>query len=157
MSPAPSRRHQGIVVSLNYVFKVFLQTKGCKYYPAPFDVRLEIPYGKKNHTVVQPDLCVICDIAILDDAGCNGTPDLMIEILSPNNQKQDLDTKFKLYEEGLVKEYWIVDPMNKSVFIYTLRDGEFIGLRPFAEGNSIESPLFPDLSLDVDTVFEDLD
>jgi Uma2 family endonuclease len=157
MSPAPNRKHQTTIRNLYGAFDRFLKEKTCNWYPAPFDVRLHLPKGKKNHTVVQPDLCVICDTSILDDAGCNGTPDLMVEILSPSNQKHDLDTKFRLYEEAQVKEYWIVDPMNKSVFVYTLRDSKFIGLRPFAEGNHIESPLFPDLSLAVDVVFEDLD
>jgi Uma2 family endonuclease len=156
MSPAPSRKHQGVVGSINYLFKAYFRNKECKYYVAPFDVRLNIPNGKKNHTVVQPDLCVICDVTLLDDAGCNGTPDLIVEILSPSNQKHDLDTKFKLYEEAMVKEYWIVDPNNKVVLVYMLENNKFIGLRPFVEGSIIKSPIFPELKVAVKDVFEDL-
>lgn len=157
MSPAPNRKHQAVVVNLNRAIDNLLREKPCKWYPAPFDVRLHIPNGKKDHTVVQPDLCVVCDVAILDDAGCNGTPDLMVEILSPSNQSHDLSTKFDLYEEAEVKEYWIVNPQNRSVLVYTLKEGKFIGLKPLVEGMKITSPLFPDLDLEVDAVFVDLD
>lgn len=157
MSPAPNRRHQAVVVNLNRAIDNLLKDKSCKWYPAPFDVRLHIPKGRKDHTVVQPDLCVVCDVSILDDAGCNGTPDLMVEILSPSNQSHDLKTKFDLYEEAEVKEYWIVNPENRTVLVYTLKEGKFIGLKPFVEGTKIISPLFPDLDLDAGAVFVDLD
>lgn len=157
MSPAPNRRHQFTVRNLYDTFSSYLKDKPCQWCPSPFDVRLKIPKGKKNHTVVQPDLCVVCDLSILDDAGCNGTPDLMVEILSPSNQNHDLDTKCKLYEEAQVKEYWIVNPYNKSVLVYTLQNEVFIGLKPLVEGNKMISPLFPDLDVDVDAFFVDLD
>jgi Uma2 family endonuclease len=153
MSPAPNRRHQSVVASLYANFGNFLKDKKCHWYPAPFDVRLNIPRGKKNHTVVQPDLCVICDVSKLDDAGCDGSPDLMVEILSPSNQKHDLVTKYALYEEAEVKEYWIVDPMNKTVLVYTLVGGTFQGLRPFSGDMVISSPLFPDMQLSCKEVF----
>jgi Uma2 family endonuclease len=149
MSPA--------VINLNRAIDGLMRDKPCKWYPAPFDVRLHIPNGKKDHTVVQPDLCVVCSVSILDDAGCNGTPDLMVEILSPGNQSHDLNTKFDLYEEAEVKEYWIVNPENRSILVYTLQEGRFIGLKPFVEGNKITSPLFPDLDVEVDAVFVDLE
>jgi len=157
MSPAPNRLHQSVVVNLNRLIDNIMKNEPCKWYPAPFDVRLKIPNGKKDHTVVQPDLCVVCDLSILDDAGCNGTPDLMVEILSPSNQNHDLDTKCKLYEEALVKEYWIVNPYNKSVLVYKLQNEVFIGLKPLVEGNKMISPLFPDLDVDVDAFFVNLD
>jgi Uma2 family endonuclease len=152
VSPAPNRRHQGVVVSLCYNFENYFRNNECQWYPAPFDVRLHIPNGKKNHTAVQPDLCVICDTSKLDDAGCNGTPDLMLEILSPSNQKHDLVTKYELYEEAEVKEYWIVDPLNKTVLVYTLIKGKFQGLRPFSDEMIIASPLFPEMQLSCDEV-----
>lgn len=155
MSPAPNRRHQFTVRNLYHRFGVFFEGKDCQWFPAPFDVRLHIPKGKKNHSVVQPDLCVICDLAKLDDAGCDGTPDLMVEILSPSNQKHDLVTKFDLYEEAGVKEYWVVDPLNKTVLVYTAVDGKFQGLRPFTEGMNIQSPLFPGMQLSCDEVFRE--
>ena len=89
----------------------------------------------------------------LDERGCNGVPDLMIEIISPNNSKHDVDTKFKLYQEAGVLEYWIVAPYNKIIFIYTLVNEKFIGLKPFSIGEKIESPLFPQMNIALDDVF----
>jgi Uma2 family endonuclease len=103
-------------------------------YVAPFDVRLPIPSNKKNTTVIQPDLCVVCDKSKLDDAGCNGAPELMIEIVSPNNPKHDLDTKFKLYGEAGVLEHWIVEPVEKMILVYTSINGKFIGLAQQTQG-----------------------
>jgi Uma2 family endonuclease len=153
MTPAPNRSHQ--TVTLNVASTIFQKFKheSCKVYVAPFDVRLPVKSKKKDSTVVQPDLCIVCDEAKLDEQGCNGAPDLIVEIISPNNRKHDLDTKFKLYEEAGVLEYWIIEPLEKMVLVYTLRDGIYIGLKPQIEGNIIESPLFPDLKVAVDDVF----
>ena len=157
MSPAPNFTHQSTVRNICMTFGLFFKGKTCQWFPAPFDVRLNIPNGKKGTTVVQPDMCVVCDASILDEAGCNGTPDLLLEILSPSNRKHDLETKFNLYEEAQVKEYWIVDPIVRTVLVYQLVDGKFRGLRPFGEGSKIMSPLFPDLEITVDEVFVGLE
>lgn len=154
MSPAPNRMHQAISSNLNVYLHNHFKGKSCNFYAAPFDVRLPIKSNNKTATVVQPDLCVICDKSKLDDAGCNGAPELIIEILSPNNSKHDLDTKFKLYEEAGVLEYWIIEPTGKIVFIYTLVNKKYIGLQPFTEGNEIISPLFPDFKVVLDDIFD---
>ena len=123
MSPAPARRHQGISVELSTQFHNYLKKKGCKSYSAPFDVRF--PKGEDDEqtfTVVQPDICVICDKSKLDDRGCVGAPDLIVEILSPATAKKDVKDKFQLYEESGVKEYWIVSPENKLVDVFILKD-----------------------------------
>ena len=153
MSPAPNRFHQ--TVSKNVSFKIysFFEKQLCNVFVAPFDVRLPIKSKKKDSTVVQPDLCIICDESKLDEQGCNGAPDLIVEIISPNNRKHDLDNKFKLYEEAGVLEYWIIEPIDKFVLVYTLINGQYIGLKPFIEGEIITSPLFPDLKVAVDDVF----
>ena len=88
----------------------------CEVYDAPFDVR--IPHNgetedNKIYTVVQPDISVICDHAKLDDRGCCGAPDMIIEILSPGNRKKDMYDKFLLYEKAGVREYWIANPKTK--------------------------------------------
>lgn len=153
MSPAPDQNHQGISVNLTVLFSKCFDRKTCKIYHAPFDVRLPIPNDKKDSTVVQPDLCVICDSSKLDGHGCDGAPDLVLEILSPGNSKHEKATKFKLYEESGVKEYWVVDPEHMDVLIYTLQDGQYVGLRPFVEDMEIESPLFPNLKIDVQEIF----
>lgn len=154
MSPAPNRFHQVVARNITQIFLNAFKKHSCNVYFAPFDVRLPIPSKQKDTTVVQPDICVVCDKSKLDDAGCNGAPELMIEILSQNNSKHDLDTKFKLYEEAGVLEYWIVEPVKKIIFVYTSINGKFIGLKPQTEGENIQSPLFPDLNVAIANVFE---
>jgi Uma2 family endonuclease len=154
MSPAPSRNHQTISQNLNWKIYNFFQSHNCSVYVAPFDVRLTIKSAKKDTTVVQPDLCIICDENKLDDKGCNGAPDLIVEILSPKNSKHDVDTKFNLYQESGVKEYWIVEPEARIVLVYSLINEEYIGLKPFSEGEIIKSPLFPEMNIAVDEVFD---
>lgn len=153
MSPAPNRLHQSISQNLNLKILTFFEKHPCKVYVAPFDVRLPVKSGLKGTTVVQPDLCIICDEYKLDEQGCNGAPDLIVEIISPNNRKHDLETKFQLYEEAGVLEYWIIEPMQKMVLVYALRDGIYIGLPPKIEGTIIESSIFPELKVAVDDVF----
>ncbi|MDQ5929295.1 MAG: hypothetical protein QG594_1073 [Bacteroidota bacterium] len=153
MSPAPSMVHQRISNNLTGCFYENMKRKPCNVFQAPFDVRLPIASAKKDTTVVQPDLCIICDENKLDTRGCNGSPDLIIEIISPNNSKHDVDTKFKLYQEAGVKEYWLVEPNDKMILIYTLINGKYIGLKPFTEGEKIESPLFPELDIALEDVF----
>lgn len=157
MSPAPSRNHQVILRKLNRFLDRYFEGKSCDLYFAPFDVRFldkkKSTTDKNIYTVVQPDLCVVCDIEKLDDRGCNGSPDLVIEILSPGNSKKEMGIKFDLYEENEVKEYWIVDPTEKSIFIYTLQNTKYIGLKPCIEGSKITSPLFPELDFEIETIF----
>ncbi len=153
MSPAPSMAHQRVSSNLTGVLYENMKRKPCSVFVAPFDVRLPIKSVKKDSTVVQPDLCIICDESKLDEKGCNGVPDLMVEIISPNNSKHDVKTKFNLYQEAGVSEYWIIEPYDKIVFIYTLKDGQYVGLRPFTEEENVESPLFPDLQIDLADVF----
>ncbi len=153
MSPAPSMMHQTISNNLTGCFYENLKRKPCRVFQAPFDVRLPIKSEKKDSTVVQPDLCIICDETKLDKKGCNGVPDLIVEIISPNNSKHDVDTKFKLYQESGVLEYWLIEPFEKLLLIYTLRNGEYIGLKPQSEDENINSPLFPDLKIALEDVF----
>ncbi|TAF69139.1 MAG: Uma2 family endonuclease [Flavobacterium sp.] len=159
MSPAPSRKHQEVSIKLFRKFDRYFETKSCNIYYAPFDVRLKnfkkSTSDQEISTVVQPDICVICDKEKLDDRGCLGAPDLIIEILSPGNSKKEMDIKFDLYEENGVKEYWIVEPYQKSILIYTLQKGTYIGLKPIAEEGLVHSPLFPELSFNVADIFID--
>jgi Uma2 family endonuclease len=153
MSPAPSRRHQTTSQNINKYFLNFFTCSTCSIFSAPFDVRLPIASAKRDTTVVQPDLCIICDESKLDDYGCNGAPDLIVEIVSPNNSKHDVDTKFRLYQEANVMEYWIVQTEMKTVLVYRLQEGVYVGSKPFSEGEIIESPLFPEMKIAVDEVF----
>ena len=155
MSPAPSRYHQEISGNLYFNLAKTLKKSSCNLYAAPFDVRLQKikANDEKVITVVQPDLCVICDENKLDDKGCNGSPDLIVEILSPGNSKKEMGIKFDLYEENEVKEYWIVDPSEKTVFVYVLKENKYVGLKPFIEDDNITSLSFPQLSFPLAEIF----
>ncbi len=141
-------------MNLSLMIGNILKSKSCNLFAAPFDVRLPIPSKHKDTTVVQPDLCIICDESKLDDLGCNGAPDLIIEIVSKNNSKHDTDTKFRLYEEAGVPEYWIVYPDQEIVNQYFLKEGIYIGNKPFGRGEEIKSMLFEDLKVSIDEIFE---
>lgn len=153
MSPAPSTNHQQISQNINYELLTFFKKKPCSVFEAPFDVRLNIKSTKKNITVVQPDICVICDESKIDERGCEGSPDLIVEIISHNNSKHDLQTKFNLYQEAKVQEYWIVEPMEKMVLVYSLLDGQYVGSKPYTVGDVLQSKLFSEFKIDIDEVF----
>jgi Uma2 family endonuclease len=154
---APNRKHQGIVTGLTRLFANALWKNSCKVYVAPFDVRLlRTREDKEVITVVQPDLCVICDPSKLDTRGCNGAPDLIIEILSPGNSRTEMKDKFELYQEAGVLEYWVVSPIEKTIQIWTLDEqGIYISRQPKVEGDIATTPIIPNLEVNVTEVFED--
>ena len=158
MSPAPNTFHQDYSLNLTFLLGKHFRNSKCKMYVAPFDVRL-INYKKSTSeneiiSVVQPDLCVICDLSKIDIKGCLGSPDLIIEILSPGNSKKEMDLKFDLYEENLVKEYWIVDPSEKVVYIYVLQNNKFIGMKPASFDTILQSPTFEKLKFPTKKIFK---
>jgi len=132
MSAAPVRRHQLISVRLERVLDPIALARGCELYHAPFDIRLPqaepvlVVGNDRRHTaddgnvstVVQPDIVVVCDKSILDDAGCSDAPELVIEILSPSTSYKDQSKKLELYERHGVLEYWIVNPEAAWVMVY---------------------------------------
>lgn len=153
---APSRAHQAVSINLATLFKNALWNSPCKVYTAPFDVRLPKQTSKDVHTVVQPDICVICDPSKLDERGCVGAPDLVVEILSPGNSKREMKDKFSIYEESGVQEYWIVYLAEKSVQVFRLNEeGRFVGIQPFVEEDDISTPVIPGLSISLTEVFRD--
>ncbi len=156
MSPAPNTNHQVILADLSREFLGAFQNHGCKVFFAPFDVRLPIAKPGKDYTVVQPDLCVIRDVSKLDRLGCNGAPDLVVEILSPGNSAHEMRTKFNLYEEAGIKEYWIIEPDKKVVLVYFLSEAGYIGSRPFVDDQVIVSPLFPELKIIANDLFKNM-
>ncbi len=154
---APSSGHQRISLNFAYLIKGHLLKSSCEVFAAPFDVRLNRFSEKKNKeilTVVQPDICVICDKNKIDAKGCIGAPDLIIEILSPGNTKKEMKEKFSIYEESGVKEYWIVYPDEKSILRYILNEHEkFIGLQPLTEDDTINTPILEGLDIHLSDVF----
>ena len=119
-----NRRHQEFLGNLYDQFKAFLRGKPCKVYFAPFDVRLNP--DTLDDTVVQPDLIIICDHSILDDACCKGVPYMVVEILSPSNPRYDKIIKFNRYLKAGIREYWIVDPIAQSLVVNILKDNNYI-------------------------------
>ncbi|WP_144283698.1 Uma2 family endonuclease [Chryseobacterium echinoideorum] len=153
MSPAPSPMHQKISQKINQALYSYFEKSPCELFYAPFDVRLPSKTGEII-TVVQPDLCVICDRNKIDDKGCLGAPDLIIEILSPGNSKKEMNLKFSLYEESGVSEYWVVDPSEKFILIYSLENGEYISRKPVADGEMLQSIKFKDLTFSTQDLYE---
>jgi Uma2 family endonuclease len=119
MSP-PFRLHQGVSGNLFLKLRNFLEGKPCKVYAAPFGVRLFPKTDNSDDTVVEPDIVVICDPKKLDERGCNGAPDLVVEILSPSTARYDRIVKFRKYQKAGVREYWIVDPDEKTLQVCLL-------------------------------------
>ena len=123
MMAPPTRIHQEILMELSRQLANFLEGKKYKVYPAPFAVRLLEKDGDAPDdvdTMVEPDISVVCDHDKLDEYGCKGAPDLVVEILSPSTQRNDRLTKFNLYQRTGVREYWIVDPENKNIRVFLL-------------------------------------
>lgn len=154
---APSMRHQRAVTRLTRTIANALWQTPCQVFVAPFDVRLiRMRNDKEVKTVVQPDLCIICDPAKLDERGCNGAPDLIIEILSPGNSRTEMKDKFELYQEAGVLEYWVVSPSEKTIQIWTLDEqGIYISRQPKVEGDIATTPIIFNLAVDVTEVFLD--
>ncbi|PRY86521.1 Uma2 family endonuclease [Mongoliibacter ruber] len=153
---APRRIHQEISGKIFNNLYNYLEKKPCKVYAAPFDVRLPVK-SKQNEdidTVVQPDICVICDYDKLDELGCVGAPDLVVEILSPGNNKKELQNKYEVYEESGVKEYWVVHPNECTLIIYTLIDGKYSASKIFTHGDKVASQAVAGFVLDLEEVFD---
>ena len=158
MSPAPTSLHQRVGGELYRQVANYLRKKRCKVFIAPFDVRLPRSKKKGNEfidTVVQPDICVICDPEKIDMAGCLGAPDWIIEILSPHTSAKDLREKFNVYEQCGVKEYWVVHPAEATVLVYALNaKGQFdITAKPFVRTEMLRPVTLPDLEIDLEEVF----
>lgn len=146
MSPAPNRIHQKLVLHLSRIISEYiLQNKGnCEVYPAPFAVFLNV----ENQTnYVEPDISLICDTDKLNDKGCDGAPDWIIEIVSPGNPVHDYIKKLNLYELAGVREYWIIDPIKETTTVYLFGDDFSIDVIPFSE--NLTPAIFNDLKINI--------
>jgi Uma2 family endonuclease len=158
MSPAPSSYHQVVSGNLSFHIQKYLYKKECKVFVAPFDVRL-INTKKSSddnivYTVVQPDICIICDKDKIDKRGCVGAPDLVIEIVSKGNTKYEMETKFELYEEAGVLEYWIVGLGDETTTVFDLKENKFQFRKIYSNDDKVPMGIFTDFSLDMTEVFE---
>jgi Uma2 family endonuclease len=159
MTPAPSRKHQEISFNFTRLFGNYLLHKNCKGFAAPSDVRLPESKGNTNdetiYTVVQPDLYVVCDLSKLDDRGCLGAPDFIIEIVSKKNSKRDIKDKFEIYQDHGVLEYWIINPNDENVNVFVLdKEGKYKFVGMYAGDDKIPVNIFNgDLAIDLEEVF----
>jgi Uma2 family endonuclease len=162
MSPAPTRWHQEYVgILFNELFN-YLNGKPCEVFVAPFDVRLpDLDNDSDDRddtvkTVVQPDILVVCDESKLDDRGCVGAPDFIIEILSESTAGKDLHEKLMLYEKHGVKEYWIVDMWSRTIRVHLLEsDGAYGKTAIYNLGDHLPSAVLKGLKIDLDKLFKD--
>ena len=157
MQSAPTWQHQSISRELMFQFVGYLRNSQCQVFAAPFDLRLNevIEDDEQSTTVIQPDILVICDKSKLKNTGYCGTPELVIEILSPSTGRIDRLTKFWAYEKAGVKEYWLVEPDTKLISVFILQDNSKYG-RPnlYTEADNITVSISPDLVIDLGKIFD---
>lgn len=146
----PNRAHQEIVSTLITRLTNHIESRGgsCEVYPAPFAVNL----FADDSTFVEPDVSVVCDRNKLSDRGCEGAPDLVVEVVSPSNPGMDYVSKLNLYQEAGVKEYWICDPQRKRTLVYDFDSEAIMSLYGFSE--VVPSTLFPGFEIDFSRVME---
>lgn len=157
MMAPPTRIHQSILMELARQISNFLEDKPCNVYPAPFGVRL-FEQGSDSpddvDTLVEPDITVVCDHSKLDDQGCKGAPDMIIEILSPSTARHDRFVKFNLYQRAKVREYWIVDPHNGTVDVCLPdKDGNFFVSVIHTRNDTAKVNILPGCEIDLSKVF----
>jgi Uma2 family endonuclease len=154
---APNTKHQLVVGQVHLQLRSFVGSNTCRVFIAPFDVRLPIHPNdpdQKIQSVVQPDLCVVCDESKIDWKGCCGAPDLVVEILSPGNSAHEVRTKFNLYQEAGVPEYWLINPEEENLVQYVLNDkGKYSHGTMYAAGDTITSPALNGCSIEVAAFF----
>ena len=143
-----SRKHQDLSMELSGTIREYIRShKGsCKVYAAPFAVYLDETSG----TYVEPDISVICDKNKLDERGCKGTPDWIIEIVSPSSKQLDYLVKLLKYQASGVREYWIVDPMKNRTIVYNF---EHNSIDEYSFEDTVPTAIYKDLAID----FKNLD
>ena len=146
MAP-PSRNHQKISMELSSLIREYIRTnKGkCEVYAATFAVYLD----EKTNTYVEPDISVICDTSKLDDKGCKGAPDWIIEIVSPSSKRMDYYTKLFKYRTAGVREYWLVDPSKDIILVYNFEQ-EYSEQYTFKD--SVRAGIYEDFAIDFSTI-----
>lgn len=157
MTPAPTPKHQEILGEIFRLLANWLKGKKCKAYMAPFDVRLveSETIDSMIDKVVQPDITVVCDPQKIDGRGCLGIPDMIIEILSPSTFKKDLGIKLALYESSGVQEYWVVHPMDETVLVFQIQNGQYGKPTVYSAPDMIPVGLFQGFVIPLESVFRD--
>ena len=150
---SPKTDHQLALTELFGAFYRFFDGQECMPFVAPYDITIK--RSENDINVVQPDLMVICDLVeqLGGDGYYKGVPTLVCEILSDSSRRHDLIKKLSLYMDGGVKEYWIVDPKNKTISVYSFEEGEIAGHLTFKAPEKAHSIKFPELVIDLKQVF----
>ncbi|MCR2045714.1 Uma2 family endonuclease [Acetatifactor muris] len=145
MMAPPIRIHQKLISQFTKIIGNYIDTRQgtCEVYPAPFAVFL----NEDDLNYVEPDISVICDKGKLNDKGCNGAPDWIIEIVSPSTSRIDYGIKLFKYRSAGVREYWIVNPYKKSVMVYDLEKDEQSNQYDFDD--AIYSCIYKDLKINI--------
>jgi len=152
---SPSRVHQKVVLSLGRAIENYLHDKHCEVYIAPLDVRLNA--DTEDNTVVQPDVLIVCDKSKLDDKGIIGAPDFIAEILSPSSAKNDIERKYYEYKNAGVKEYWIIDPLNKHLVAHTLQDGNYERKLYSSDDTCVPVTILEDCNINLKEIFDSIE
>ena len=144
MAP-PSFTHQKLISEFTQAIGSYIKAHSgtCEVIPAPFAVNLDA----EDKDWVEPDISVICDQSKLDDRGCNGAPDLVVEIVSPSSRRMDYSTKNALYSEAGVREYWIVDPEKERTTVYRYEEDAAPTIFPFTD--DVPVGIFSGLTINV--------
>ena len=152
MSPAPSIMHQKIISKLLIAIGNYIDANNgeCEVLPAPLDVLLvnDNEDARNSKNIVQPDISVICDKRKLTDKYCIGSPDMIVEVISPFNPSNDYVRKLNLYEQFKVKEYWIINPMGKNILVYTLTDNGYGAPKIYSFNDKVKVNIYNDLEID---------
>lgn len=149
--------HQKVLRELLTEFNIYLRGKKCQIFSSPFDISLpvnQLDEDNKIYNVVQPDLLVVCDNDKISRKGCKGPPDIAIEILSPSTASKDCIKKRELYEKNGVKQYWIVDPQDREIFVFKLKENSIYGNpEKYKKDDKIKVEGFEGLEIDLSLVF----
>lgn len=143
MAP-PSTRHQRLLnfISTEINFYIRKNNGGCEVFPAPFAVFL----NENNKNYVEPDISVICDAKKLNDKGCVGAPDWIIEIVSPGSRQMDYFKKLFKYRTAGVREYWVVDPDRNMITVYNF---EHDTMKEYSFGEEVPAGIYKDFTIKI--------
>ena len=147
MMAPPGRRHQWLSTYLLTEISLYIRSKKgtCEVYAAPFGVFLKNEKGEDDY--LEPDIVVVCDLDKLDEKGCHGAPDWVIEIVSPSSKKRDYLKKTVIYMEQGVREYWIVDPIREAIVVYKSEEEGFPVIHKF--GESVKAGIYEELEITI--------
>lgn len=144
---SPGRTHQKLLHFFDKTIGNYIDSQNgeCEVYPAPFAVFL----NQDDITYFEPDIAVICDTSKLDEKGCHGAPDWIIEIVSPGSKSMDYFTKLMKYQAAGVREYWIVNPAKQQILVYQFDDGQIKDVELYSFDEDIPVGIYQGFSIKV--------